>query len=87
MAVELPSGCTSEPGQVFLLQVPDLLPRSSEFQSVRGETQESRIFKSTPVILCVFCKRHLGTTETERDLGGRSNISQHVYCRMFTDDI
>ena len=87
MAVELPSGYTSEPGQVLLLQVPDLLPRSSEFQSVGGETQESRILKSIPVILCVFCKWHPGTTETQRDLGGHSNISQHVCCRLFTDDV
>ena len=47
MAVELPSGYTSEPGEVLLLQVPDLLHRSSEFQSVEVRPKNLESLKAS----------------------------------------
>ena len=52
MAVELPSGYTSEPGEVLLLQVPDLLHRSSEFQSVEVRPKNLESLKASQW-LCV----------------------------------
>lgn len=47
MAVERPSGYTSEPGEVLLLQVPDLLRRSSEFQSVEVRPKNLESLKAS----------------------------------------
>lgn len=69
MAVELQSGYMSEPGQVSQFQVPEFLSRSSGFQSLEVRLKNLQFFKSAflsphpPMILCLFCKWHLGTTK------------------------